>query len=67
MQLLQIIHSCGASKEKQSCVVWRPSLTQENKDDLERAQNLFAKRVWKDKYINMKMQKIVLNWDSVDE
>ena len=81
MQLLCSIHSFGASKEEmthlwivfcrsvleQSCVVLGPSLTQKNKDDLERAQNLFAKRVWKDKYINMKMQKIVLNWDSVDK
>ena len=81
MQLLHNIHSFGASKEEmthlwivfcrsvleQSCVVWGPSLTQENKDDLERTQKSFAKMVLKDKYINYENAKIILNLDSLEE
>ena len=81
MQLLRNIHSFGASKEEmthlwivfcrsvleQSCVVWGPSLTQENKDDLERTQKSFAKMVLKDKYINYENAKIILNLDSLEE
>ena len=33
---------------EQSCVVWGTSLTQENKDDLERTQTTFSKLVLRD-------------------
>merc|ERR1711954_563652 len=52
---------------EQSCVVWGPSLTQENKDDLERTQKSFAKMVLKDKYINYENAKTILNLDSLEE
>ena len=48
-------------------MVWGPSLTQENKDDPERAQKSFAKMVLKDKYINYENAKIILNFDSLKE
>ena len=40
---------CRSALE-QSAVLWSNSLTQENKDDLERTQKSFAKLVLKDKY-----------------
>ena len=64
MQLLRGVQSFGASREEmvhlwilfcrsvleQSCVVWGTSLTQENIEDLERAQKTFTKMVLKDKF-----------------
>ena len=37
---------------EQSCVVWGSSISEENKEDLERTQKYFAKLVLKDKYKN---------------
>ena len=64
MLLLKQTLSFGATREEmvhlwilycrsvleQSAVVWSSSLTQENKDDLERMQKSFAKLVLKDEY-----------------
>ena len=64
MLLLKQTLSFGATREEmvhlwilycrsvleQSAVVWSSSLTQENKDDLERTQKSFAKLVLKDEY-----------------
>ena len=80
MQLLRGVQSFGASIEEmvhlwkifcrsvleQSCVVWHSSLTQENKDDLERMQKSFAKLVLKQKYSNYENALILLNLDSLE-
>jgi hypothetical protein len=64
MQLLRAVWGFGSSIQEmvhfwvlfclsvleQSCVVWGSSLTQENKDDLERTQKSFAKLVLGHKY-----------------
>ena len=78
MQLIKM-QSFGASWEEmvhlwilfcrsvleQSCVVWGTSLTQENKDDLERTQKTFAKLIMKEKYKNYESALILLNLDSL--
>ena len=65
MQLIRGIKSFGATRNElvhiwilfcrsileQSCVVWGPSLTQENIEDLERTQKSFAKLVLKEKHV----------------
>ena len=65
MQLIRNILSFGATTEEmvhlwvvfcrsvleQSCVVWHSSLTQENREDMERLQKTFCKLVLKDKYV----------------
>ena len=81
MQLLRNIQSFGASQKdmvhlwivfcrsvlEQSCVVWGHSLTQENKDDLERTQKTFAKMVLKEKFKNYENAQIILNLDSLEQ
>ena len=77
MQLIRGVQSFGASREEmvhlwilfcrsvleQSCVVWGTSITQENKDDLERTQKTFAKLVLKDKYEDYENALMILNLD----
>ena len=81
MQLLRGVQSFGASREamvhlwilfcrsvlKQSCVVWGTSLTQENIEDLERAQKTFTKMVLKEKYKGYEDALIILNLDSLQK
>ena len=66
MQLIRNIYSFGATKEEmvhlwivfcrsvleQSCVVWHSSLTQENREDMERTQKTFCKLLLQEKYVN---------------
>ena len=66
MQLIRNIFSFGATREEmvhlwivfcrsvleQSCVVWHSSLTQENREDLERTQKTFCKLILQEKYGN---------------
>ena len=80
MQLLRGVKGFGASIEEmvhlwivfcrsvleQSCVVWGPSLTQENREDLERTQKTFAKLVLREKYKNYENALIILNLDSLE-
>ena len=79
MQLIRGVQSFGASREEmvhlwilfcrsvleQSCVVWGTSITQENKDYLERTQKTFAKLVLKDKYKDYENALMILNLDSL--
>ena len=80
MQLLSGVKGFGASVEKmdylcivfcrsvleQSCVVCGPSLTKENKEDLERTQNTFAKLVLREKYTNYENALTILNIDTLE-
>ena len=80
MQLLRGIQSFGASRSEmvhiwilfcrsileQSCVVWGPSLTLENIEDLERTQKSFAKLVLKEKYKTYENALKILNLDSLE-
>ena len=80
MQLLRGVQGFGASTAEmvhlwtvfcrsvleQSCAVWNSSLTQENKDDLERTQKTFAKLVLKEKYKNYEDALRTLNLDSLE-
>ena len=80
MQLLRGVQGFGASTEEmvhlwiifcrsvleQSCVVWSSSLTQDNKDDLERTQKTFTKLVLKEKYKNYEDSLRILNLDSLE-
>ena len=52
---------------EQSCVVWGPSLTLENIEDLERTQKSFAKLVLKEKYKNYENALKILNLDSLED
>ena len=80
MQLLRGVKGFGASFEEmvhlwivfcrsvleQSCVVWGPSLTKENKEDLERTQKTFAKLVLREKYSNYENALTILNLDTLE-
>ena len=48
-------------------MVWGPSLTEENKDDLERTQRSFAKLIMKNKYNDYEEALTQLNLDSLEE
>ena len=48
-------------------MVWGPSLTKENKDDLERTQKSFAKLVLKEKYKNYEDALIILNLETLEK
>ena len=79
MQLLRGVLSCGASLQEmvhlwivfcrsvieQSCVVWHGSLTQENRDNLERTQKTFAKLVLKEKYQNYDDALLILKQEEI--
>ena len=81
MLLLKKIQSFGASAEEmvdiwktycrsileQSAVVWGPSITEENKIDLERTQKSFAKLILKNKYIHYEDSLIKLNLETLQE
>ena len=81
MLLLKQTLSFGATREEmvhlwilycrsvleQSAVVWSSSLTQENKDDLERTQKSFAKLVLKDEYKDGDNALLVLNLESLEK
>ena len=81
MLLLKKIHSFGASPEdmvqlwkiycrsvlEQSSVVWYSSLTQQNKNDLERTQKIFAKLVMKNKYNNYNSVLETNNLESLED
>ena len=51
---------------EQSCVVWGSSLTQENKDNLERTQKTFAKLVLKEKFKNYEQALNILNLETLE-
>ena len=75
MQLIRSIQSFGATQEElihlckifcrsvleQSCVVWGPSLTQENSNNLERTQKTFVKLILKEKFQNYEQSLMLLN------
>ena len=48
-------------------MLWHNSLTQENKDDLERTQKSFAKLVLQEKYKNYENALICLNLDKLSD
>ena len=52
---------------EQSCVVWHSSLTQENKNDLERTQKTFCKLILKEKYKDYSNALIKLNLETLEE
>ena len=80
MQLLRGVKSFGASSEEmvhlwiifcrsvleQSCVVWGTSLTQENKEDLERTQKTFTKLVLREKFEDYENALLLLNLDTLE-
>ena len=67
MQLLRNLLSFGATTDEmvhmwvvfcrsvleQSCTVWHSSLTEENRNDLERTQKTYCKLIFKERYINI--------------
>ena len=79
MQLLRSVWSFGSSIPEmvhlwklyclsvleQSCVVWGSSITQENKEDLERTQKSFCKLALGDKYIDYNSALIKLDLDTL--
>ena len=81
MQLLRAVWSFGSSITEmvhlwklyclsileQSCVVWGPSITQQNKEYLERTQKSFAKLVLQDKYIDYESSLVKLDLQSLSE
>ena len=81
MQLIRSIQSFGATQEElvhlwkifcrsvleQSCVVWGPSLTQENSNNLERTQKTFAKLILKEKFKNYEESLMLLNLDTLEK
>ena len=80
MQLIRGLQSFGATSQEmvhfwilfcrsvleQSCVVWGPSLNQENIEDLERTQKSFAKLVLKQNYKTYNQALIKLNLESLE-
>ena len=81
MQLLRAVWSFGSnisemvhlwkvyclSVLEQSCVVWGTSITQQNIEDLERAQKYFAKLVLQEKYCDYESALIKLNLETLSE
>ena len=81
MLLLKRIKSFGASSSdmvhlwkmycrsvlEQSAVVWGPSLTQKNINDLERTQKSFLKLILKNKYQNYEDSLLLLNLESLEQ
>ena len=75
MEILRKISGFGASVEdmkkiyisyirsilEQSCVVWGSSLTQENKNDLERVKKIATKLLLKEKYVDYEKSLITLD------
>ena len=52
---------------EQSCVVWGSSISQENKDDLERTQKCFAKLVLKKKFSDYRSALLQLGLETLEE
>ena len=52
---------------EQSCVVWHSSLTQENREDLERTQKSFCKLILQEKYVNYENALLKLNLVSLEQ
>ena len=81
MQLLRSVWSFGSnisemvhlwklyclSVLEQSCVVWGSSISEENKEDLERTQKSFAKLVLGDKFIDYPSALIKLNLETLSK
>ena len=81
MQLLRAVWTFGSNIDEmvhlwklyclsvleQSCVVWGPSLTKENQDDLERTQKGFAKLVLGSKYQDYSSALLRLNLVTLSE
>ena len=81
MALLRGVLSFGAKNEEmvhlwkifcrsvleQSCVVWHSSLTQENRNNLERTQKTFCKLILKEKYKDYSNALIKLNLETLEE
>ena len=81
MQLLRAVWGFGSSISEmvhlwklfclsvleQSCVVWGSSLTQENKEDLERTQKSFAKLVLRDNYKDYEGALLQLNLEKLTD
>ena len=79
MQLIRKIWSFGSSLDEivhlwkifcrsvleQSCVLWDGTLTEENRNDLERTQKTFAKLVLQERYKDYESALITLNLDSL--
>ena len=79
MQLLRAVWSFGSnisemvhlwklyclSVLEQSCVVWGTSITQQNREDLERTQKCFAKLVLQEKYSDYESALIQLNLETL--
>ena len=75
MQLIRNIFSFGATREEmvhlwivfcrsvleQSCVVWHSSLTQDNREDIERTQKTFCKLILQENYGNYENALMKLN------
>ena len=80
MQLIRGLQSFGATKKEmvnfwilfcrsvleQSCVVWGPSLTQENIENLEKSQKTFAKLVLRQNYKTYDHALVQLNLESLE-
>ena len=80
MQLIRSVQSFGGTQEElvhlwknfcrsvleQSCVIWGPSLTQENIKNLERTQKTFAKLILKEKYKSYDQALVKLNLDTLE-
>ena len=81
MQLLRNLLSFGATTEEmvhmwvvfcrsvleQSCTVWHSSLTEENRNDLERTQKTFCKLILKERYSNYENSLMKLNMISLEQ
>ena len=81
MQLIRGIQSFGATQEElvhlwkffcrsvleQSCIVWGPSLTQENSNNLERTQKTFAKLILKEKFKSYEQALMILDLDTLEK
>lgn len=52
---------------EQSAVLWSSSLTEENKEDLERTQKSFAKLILKQEYENYETALLKLNLQTLEE
>ena len=81
MILLKKLQSFGATREEmvhlwilycrsileQSATLWGSSITQENKDDLERIQKSFAKMILKNEYTDYETALLKLNLQSLEQ
>ena len=66
-EMVHLLKTFCRSVLEQSCVVWHSSLTQENRNNLERTQKTFCKLILKDKYKNYSNALIQLNLETLEE